>query len=228
MPIPLALLLSAVGGYVDTVGFLALQELFTAHVTGNFVTLGMALTAGGTGAVAKLLALPVFCVGVILTQLAGRALSGRGRPVLRWLLWTQCMLLVLGAGLAVALHPFPYSDHPTALLTGMTFVAAMAVQNAAHRVHLPDAPPSTLMTGTTTQLMLDLADMIRGVPERPAVLARMRRMGASVAAFAIGCGLGAILLALVGPWAFALPALAVGLASCGVEAARVKAVPARA
>jgi uncharacterized membrane protein YoaK (UPF0700 family) len=32
-------LLSVTAGYVDTAGYLALQGLFTAHVTGNFVTL---------------------------------------------------------------------------------------------------------------------------------------------------------------------------------------------
>jgi uncharacterized membrane protein YoaK (UPF0700 family) len=32
-------LLSFNGGYVDTLGFLSLSGLFTAHVTGNFVTL---------------------------------------------------------------------------------------------------------------------------------------------------------------------------------------------
>jgi uncharacterized membrane protein YoaK (UPF0700 family) len=37
--ISLPLLLSVNGGYVDTAGFLALQGLFTAHVTGNFVSL---------------------------------------------------------------------------------------------------------------------------------------------------------------------------------------------
>jgi len=36
-------LLSFDGGFVDTAGFLGLQGLFTAHVTGNFVTLGAAL-----------------------------------------------------------------------------------------------------------------------------------------------------------------------------------------
>ncbi|MDU6748154.1 MAG: DUF1275 family protein, partial [Bradyrhizobium sp.] len=40
------LLLSVNAGYVDTAGFLALQGLFTAHVTGNFVTLGAALALG--------------------------------------------------------------------------------------------------------------------------------------------------------------------------------------
>jgi uncharacterized membrane protein YoaK (UPF0700 family) len=39
----LPLLLSLNAGFVDTAGFLALQGLFTAHVTGNFVTLGASL-----------------------------------------------------------------------------------------------------------------------------------------------------------------------------------------
>jgi uncharacterized membrane protein YoaK (UPF0700 family) len=41
----LAALLSFTGGFVDTTGFLGLQGLFTAHVTGNFVTLGATLVS---------------------------------------------------------------------------------------------------------------------------------------------------------------------------------------
>src|ERR1700755_1409266 len=67
----LPLLLSFNGGYVDTAGFLALQGLFTAHVTGNFVTFGAAMAHGTSGAVAKLLALPVFCAVVVLTRMLG-------------------------------------------------------------------------------------------------------------------------------------------------------------
>ena len=39
-------------GYVDTAGYLALQGLFTAHVTGNFVTIGASLISGTSGTVA--------------------------------------------------------------------------------------------------------------------------------------------------------------------------------
>ena len=54
MKIALPTLLSFNGGYVDTAGYLALQGLFTAHVTGNFVTIAAALAFGTSGVVTKL------------------------------------------------------------------------------------------------------------------------------------------------------------------------------
>ena len=64
------LLLGVNGGFVDTAGFLALQGLFTAHVTGNFVTLGAAVVFGTSGTAAKILALPTFCAVILLARLA--------------------------------------------------------------------------------------------------------------------------------------------------------------
>src|ERR1700685_1794940 len=156
----LSTLLSFNGGYVDTAGFLALQGLFTAHVTGNFVTLGASLALGTSGATAKLLALPIFCAVVIATRLLDTWLSERHRPALDAIVALQVLLLVIGAALAIRFGPFHDTDGWRAVLTGMVLVGAMAIQNALHRVHLGSAPPSTIMTGTTTQVMIDLADRI--------------------------------------------------------------------
>src|ERR1700723_4060106 len=89
-------LLSFNGGYVDTVGYLSLQGLFTAHVTGNFVTIGAALVFGTSGIVAKLLALPVFCIVIIVTRLASFNLPARW-PVLEAVLTLKVLLLLVAA-----------------------------------------------------------------------------------------------------------------------------------
>src|SRR5580658_249580 len=91
----LPLVLSFNAGFVDTAGFLALQGLFTAHVTGNFVTLGAALVLGTSGVLAKLLALPVFCIVVVLVRLLGVRLDALDWPRLRILLGVKVALLAL-------------------------------------------------------------------------------------------------------------------------------------
>jgi len=188
-------LLSVTGGYVDTAGFLALQGLFTAHVTGNFVTLGATLVHGTSGAIGKLMALPVFCAVVVAARFAGSGLAARGQRRLEGLL-------------AVTLGPFHDGDSWPALATGMALVAAMAIQNAVHRVHLSSAPPTTLMTGNTTQMMIDLADLLRGeTKDRAAMVGRLRAMSIGVAAFALGCAAGALVYAWAGVWCFAAPPL---------------------
>jgi uncharacterized membrane protein YoaK (UPF0700 family) len=203
----LPLLLSLNAGFVDTAGFLALQGLFTAHVTGNFVTLGASLVLGTSGAVAKLLALPVFCMVVIAIRLLSSALLQRNRPALKIILSLKVVLLIVGAALAIHFGPFGNGDAWQAVVTGMVLVAAMAIQNAAHRIHLGSAPPSTLMTGTTTQIMIDLADMLQAPKVenagRPA--ARLVGMSTNIAMFAAGCAAAALLYARIGVWCFVVP-----------------------
>src|SRR5271170_4384132 len=103
-------LLSFNGGYVDTVGYLSLQGLFTAHVTGNFVTIGAALVFGTSGVVAKLLALPVFCATVFAIRWFADAVpTGRlTRP--RLVILAELAILTLGCGLAIVFGPFRNSD----------------------------------------------------------------------------------------------------------------------
>jgi uncharacterized membrane protein YoaK (UPF0700 family) len=206
-------LLSFNAGYVDTAGYLALQGLFTAHVTGNFVTIGAALVFGTSGVVAKLLALPVFCIVIVVTRLVSFNLPQRW-PVLETMLTLKLLLLLVAAVLAIATGPFANGDGAPAIIMGMTLVSAMAIQNAAHRIHMAAAPPTTLMTGTTTQIMIDIADMIRGVSGAAgdATRARLRRMCVAVASFAAGAAAGALLFHAIGSWCFALPPIVAFLA----------------
>ena len=199
-------LLSFNGGYVDTVGYLSLQGLFTAHVTGNFVTIGAALVFGTSGVIAKLLALPVFCIVIIATRLISFNLPPRW-PVLETMLTLKLLLLLVAAVLAIATGPFANGDGAAAVIMGMTLVSAMAIQNAANRIHLAAAPPTTIVTGTTTQIMIDIADMIRGVPggAGDAMRSRLRRMSVAVASFAAGAAAGALLFHAIGSWCFVLP-----------------------
>jgi len=209
------ILLSLNAGYVDTAGFIALHGLFTAHVTGNFVTIGAATVFGTTGVVTKLFALPTFCITLLALRLLHFRLANRGWPVLRALLGFQFLMLGLGAILAIGHGPFPSGDDWPAMVTGLLLVVGMATQNGAHRVHLSNTPPSTMMTGTTTQIMLDLGDLMHGTTpeERDAIRARLARMGQAVIAFATGCAAAALLFATLGNWCFALPPLLV-LAAC--------------
>jgi len=204
-------LLSFNGGYVDTAGYLALQGLFSAHITGNFVTIGAALVFGTSGVVAKLLALPVFCAVIIISRLASLTIVGRRLSGLETLLSLQLILLLIGAGLAVWWGPFVNGDTGPAILTGMTLVSAMAVQNAAHRIHQSGSPPTTLMTGMTTQIMIDVADVIHGLPEETgdATRARLRRMSVAAMSFAGGAAVAALLFSSISIWCFALPPLVV-------------------
>ena len=217
----LPLLLSINGGYVDTAGYLALQGLFTAHVTGNFVTLGATLALGASGAIPKLLALPVFCMVIVATRLLTAGLSATRRPVLRSALAVKVALLAAGATMAIMLGPFRDADGWPALLTGMTLVAAMAIQNAVQRTHLGAVPPTTIMTGNTTQIMIDLTDLLRGAtPEQQLLIRpRLRRLCTGVVSFAAGCATAALAYALYGVWCFVVPPVVGLCALCLREAA---------
>ena len=204
-------LLSFNGGFVDTAGFLGLQGLFTAHVTGNFVTLAATLVSGTHGVIAKLLALPEFVLVIAAARLLGAALRARELPARQVLLIIKVICLLAFFVLAVTFGPFPDSDAPAALWTGFAGIAGMAIQNAVQRVHFGSMPPTTLMTGNTTQAVLDGVDLLRGTPgvDASAVRARLGRILWSIFCFALGCATAAGLYYLVGFWCLALP-VAVG------------------
>ena len=63
------IILTLVGGAIDTIGFIALFGFFTAHVTGNLVLAGSGLVKGEDGLWIKLASVPLFIVTVVITKI---------------------------------------------------------------------------------------------------------------------------------------------------------------
>jgi len=203
-------LLAAVAGYVDTLGFVALFGLFTAHVTGNFVLIGAELARPGHGVLLKLLAFPAFIVAIVAARLIAKTCERRSRPSLPWLLGGQAVLLAgfMAAGLMGS--PVAASDTPAALLAGCLGAAAMGLQNAAGRLALPQLTPHTVMTGNVTQLVLDATDTALGNAD-PGVRQRLRKLLWPVLAFGAGAMAGALAFVHIGFAALAPAILAVAV-----------------
>ncbi|WP_229416731.1 YoaK family protein [Massilia eburnea] len=201
--------LSFLAGYVDTLGFVALHGLFTAHVTGNFVLLGRELVAPGNDVLLKLLAFPAFVAGVVAVRALVRRRQRVGDDALRSAHLLQAALMLAAAAGA-----------RWDMAAGLLCAAAMGAQNGYGKLLLAKLPASTVMTGNVTQLVIDSLDRVGGA-ERPALAA----LGGGILAFALGCVGGA----LASRWGMAvglLPAVALLLAMAvrsGTDAAKPEA-----
>jgi uncharacterized membrane protein YoaK (UPF0700 family) len=209
-PITISALLAFTAGFVDTVGFIALFGLFTAHVTGNFVLIGAALIDSHEGLVSKLLALPLFVLAVAATRLFILARERRAHDATVPVLIGQLTFLGLFLACGLWLAPFDRVDAPATILTGMSAVVAMAIQNAAARTLFATVAPTTVMTGNVTQIVVDLVDTAAS-GEHEEARGRLRKMLPPVATFAAGALAGALSYGMVGYAALIAPLVTTAL-----------------
>ncbi|MDM0112312.1 YoaK family protein [Variovorax sp. J22R133] len=200
-------------GYVDTVGFVALFGLFTAHVTGNFVLIGSEMAQPTESVLIKLLAFAAFIAAVAASRLLALSVERRGGPVHRLLLLLQGALLAACMLCGWRAQPIVDAGAPWVLATGVLGAAAMGVQNAAARLVYSDLAPTTVMTGNATQLVLDLVELLRRDTTDTGLRQRIRKLIWPLIAFACGALCGAFACMRASMWALALPlAILFGLA----------------
>jgi uncharacterized membrane protein YoaK (UPF0700 family) len=199
---------------VDVIGFLVFGGLFTAHITGNLVVVAAHYVTGGFGQVGPLLAVPVFIavLGLVVLLFGGIESRGTSRRIL---LLLHAALLAGCLGLGLGFGPFRNADSPVAVLAGMLAVAAMATQNALVKLALVDSPSTAVMTTNTTQLIVDLAALVRASKEPDEL--RKTRWRARVtflcmAGFVGGCVAGAVFELHFGVGALALPVILAAIA----------------
>jgi uncharacterized membrane protein YoaK (UPF0700 family) len=213
----LPIVLSIIAGSTDTIGFLGLNGLFTAHITGNLVVLAAKLVAGEQAPMSNLIAVPVFMAALALTTFLAAALERIRIASLTPLLLLQLILLL--AFLAFCLAAGPGVERNAAIMTlaGMLGVAAMAVQNALVRLSLRGAPATAVMTTNITLYTIDAAEILLGRNASSVANAhgRAQHTWPAILGFLIGCALGAACEAALGLKSVVLPAslalLAVGL-----------------
>ncbi len=203
----LPFVLSVIAGSTDTIGFLGLNGLFTAHVTGNIVVLAAHAVTGAPAVVSYIMSVPIFMLVLLLTRLFATGLEKAGRVTLWPLLLLQLLFLAAFLLLCVALGPWSNPNAIAATAAGMLGVAAMAVQNALARISLGDVPSTAVMTTNVTRFMLDLGEVLAGGSKDAAAKARGRALRTLpvIAGFAAGCGLGAACEIAAGLWSLALP-----------------------
>jgi uncharacterized membrane protein YoaK (UPF0700 family) len=202
--------LSFVAGFVDALGFVALFGLFTAHVTGNFIMIGVQLAQSSPGIIAKLLAIPVFILVIAGVRVLGEMAQKSGYQQSTLFLLLQIGLLLGFMALGFAWPP-EHADGWREIVLGLTGVAAMSVQNAHSRLVLPPHLPTTVMTGTVTQLVIDTVDRLRGTVDPRASKERLLEMAPALLFFAGGAVTGAFGYVLLGFGALTMPILILGL-----------------
>jgi uncharacterized membrane protein YoaK (UPF0700 family) len=222
---PAGFLLSWVAGFVDVSAFIILFGIFTAHVTGNIALAGYSFVyADEESVVTHLVMLPVFMITVAGTSVLARYARRKQWPVFAILLTAEAIALTIFLIVGVNLTPALVLDVQEEYIfpIGMTGVVAMAIQNALMKEAkgtFKSYIPTTVMTGNTTQLTIDLVQVTISKffsPAEDSAAAkaaaeskeRMGRMFPVIVGFALG-SLAATYFVLISEswWSLIIPAI---------------------
>jgi uncharacterized membrane protein YoaK (UPF0700 family) len=213
--------LSAVAGFVDAAGFVALFGLFTAHVTGELVAAGAFVAEGPTWSMlVRLAMIPLFMIAVGAAVLLARWQKRRKAAPVVSLLALMTAALAIFCVTGIALHPLSRAPDNWAVgIVGGMGVVAMGFQNALMKDVLKSSCPTTFMTGNLTQVTIDLVELFfesadldaaTRATARAAARARLFKFGLPLAGFVVGAGAGAYLTRAIGLASVAVPTLVAG------------------
>jgi len=193
-------MLAAVAGYCDTATFVAGDNIFSAHVTGNFITFAYQMVTGAPiNAWIKLLTFPVFIIAVM----AGGRLSAKAVNKNKILL-IEALILIIAGALSLAWHL--EKDKVTMYITVMLVVFALGLQNAYGKLFSKEVHgPTTMMTGNVTQASLDFGALLAGKFNAADALTSFKKQMITIMGFLIGCVLGALIAREYGLASILLP-----------------------
>jgi uncharacterized membrane protein YoaK (UPF0700 family) len=181
----LILMLAFTGGWVDAIGYHVLLQMFTAHMSGNSISLTVAVgLRDWAGVFHRAFPIPLFVLGIALGGVANRVLARRGvRSVFVLTLALEALLLLLFAVLgSPVLGPDGIAHDPAWRFYALAAlpVLAMGLQNGTlHRVG-GQTIRTTFISGVLTNFVDELVKCLfwlhdRGATPRAAESASGRR-----------------------------------------------------
>ncbi|MBY0548478.1 MAG: DUF1275 domain-containing protein [Candidatus Obscuribacterales bacterium] len=203
----LLVVLSIIAGSTDAIGFLGLNGLFTAHITGNLAILAARIVGSSDAQLSSILSVPAYMIAVSLTKVFASKLEEDEKAMLTSLLVLQLLFLLGFLAMCVVQGPKINPNTNIAITAGMLGVCAMAVQNVLVQVSFKGAPPTAIMTSNVTRFSISIGTLMRPATPEKFVEARAqaKRTLPVILGFSIGCALGAAAESMIGMWSLFLP-----------------------
>jgi len=198
------LLLCFAAGFCDTLTFVAAGELFSAHVTGNFIVFAYDLIKhDNPHGWQKLLTFPVFVLAVML----GGRIAKKSANMYTLLILEGLLLLVSGILSAVPANDGLDKGWQVQLIV-MGIVIAMAFQNTFGKLYNKATYGlTTVMTGNVTQAALDLIKGLTANPADSEAWISFKKQVTLIVGFLVGCVAGALMAKQYGLISALLPGI---------------------
>ncbi|AYL97951.1 YoaK family protein [Mucilaginibacter celer] len=199
-----SLCLSFAGGFCDAVTFVMVTEMFSVHVTGNFIEFSGSLILGADNeAWSKLLVFPVFVIAVMI----GGAMLAVGTKPFKVLI-TEAVILAFCALLSFLGWFYHYQTPRQNYLLALCIVFAMGLQNAFGKVFSKNLyGATTVMTGNVAQLSLDLVHCLFLKPGDSEHLKSLKQNLITVSGFLSGALAGTLGAKIFGIGAVVVPSV---------------------
>jgi uncharacterized membrane protein YoaK (UPF0700 family) len=183
------LLLVLAAGCCDSLTFVSADELFSAHVTGNFIIFAYDIIKGADFVTwIRLLTFPVFLTGVVTGGWLARRTDNR-----HVILKIEGGLLIFGGLVLLMMSLLHARSVNLNFEIALLVVFVMGMQNAFGKLFSKEVyGPTTVMTGNVTQVALRLFEYLSPGKRDPALTEGLRRDVIVIFGFLCGCLLGGV------------------------------------
>jgi len=181
------LLLVLTAGCCDSITFISANELFSAHVTGNFILFAYDIIKGADIVTwIRLLTFPVFLAAVVTGGWLA-SVNDNKYKIIKF----ESGLLIFGGLISMTMALLHVRSVNLNFEIALLVVFAMGMQNAFGKLLSNQVyGPTTVMTGNVTQVALRLFEYLSPGKRNPALMEGLKRDVVVIVGFLCGCLIG--------------------------------------